>query len=186
MQKALGVKNKLLNAPVKDRNSFNGILRFFYASERLHKLPGAGVILFILFMISAIACAEEMDLTRAVIHHSASPDVSAKTIDKWHKERGWSGIGYHFVIRVDGKIEKGRPLSKKGAHAKGRNHYIGICLTGYDTFTPTQTKSLVFLLNNLGVKEIFPHHEKCPGKGLNLQYVKNSIHLKATLFARKR
>ena len=36
--------------------------------------------------------------------------VDAKIIDKWHKERGWSGIGYHYVIKRDGQIELGRPI----------------------------------------------------------------------------
>jgi N-acetylmuramoyl-L-alanine amidase len=59
-----------------------------------------------------------------ILHCSATPahmDIGAKTIDKWHKQRGWRGIGYHIVIRRDGCIEYGRPLHTKGAHARGHN-----------------------------------------------------------------
>lgn len=67
-----------------------------------------------------------------VLHHSASPDVPAAEIHAWHLARGWAGIGYHFVIRKDGSIERGRPLDAIGAHAgAGVNGCsIGICLCG--------------------------------------------------------
>jgi hypothetical protein len=113
-----------------------------------------------------------VDATKAVIHHTASHDVSAETIDQWHKEMGWDGIGYHFVIRKDGTIEKGRSLSKQGAHAKGRNHWVGIVLTGYDVFTNRQIASLRALITELGIKDIEAHHENCPGLGLNLEGIK--------------
>lgn len=115
------------------------------------------------------AHAASMDYTRAVIHHTASPDVSAKVIDRWHKERGWSSIGYHFVIRADGSVEKGRELWKQGAHAKGRNNYIGIALTGYDKFTPAQINSLRRLILKLKIQRFERHHAQCPGPGLDLE-----------------
>ena len=70
--------------------------------------------------------------TLIVIHHSASNDVPASTIHNWHRQRGWAGIGYHFVIRKNGRIERGRPQAAVGAHAgAGYNgHSIGICLCG--------------------------------------------------------
>ena len=51
-------------------------------------------------------------ITLIVIHCSAvrpNQTSSAKQIDEWHKERGFNGIGYHYVIRRDGTIELGRP-----------------------------------------------------------------------------
>lgn len=58
-------------------------------------------------------------------------DIGVDEIRKWHKARGWSDVGYHFVIRRDGLIEVGRELSKTGAHVKGHNTgSIGICLVG--------------------------------------------------------
>ncbi|MBP1761173.1 MAG: N-acetylmuramoyl-L-alanine amidase [Firmicutes bacterium] len=67
-----------------------------------------------------------------VLHHSASADVTAAEIHKWHRAKGWSGIGYHFVIRKDGSIERGRPQEMIGAHAGAgvNGHSIGICLCG--------------------------------------------------------
>lgn len=69
-----------------------------------------------------------------IVHCSATPptmDVTAKDIDRWHRERGFLKIGYHFVIRRDGTIEDGRPVKEPGAHAKGHNRTsIGICLVG--------------------------------------------------------
>jgi len=137
---------------------------------------GAIAVLVIASLLSQARASEPIiDTSKAVIHHSASPDMSAKVIDKYHKSKGWKCIGYHFVIRTNGDIEKGRPLTMKGAHAKGRNNYIGICLTGYDHFTKAQIKSLCFLLNKLGVSHIERHHEKCPGNGLDMQYVRNNL-----------
>ena len=69
-----------------------------------------------------------------VIHCAATKpnmDIGRDEIDSWHKARGWSGIGYHYVIRRDGRIESGRPVEQAGAHASGYNaNSIGICLVG--------------------------------------------------------
>lgn len=86
-----------------------------------------------------------------VLHHSVSSDVSAVDIDRWHRGQGWLGIGYHFVIRFDGRIERGRPLDTIGSHAgSGINgKSIGICLTGnFMNHLPTelQLRSLMELL----------------------------------------
>lgn len=68
------------------------------------------------------------------IHCAATPpsrDIGVKEIDAWHKKRGWAGCGYHYVIRRNGVVEKGRPDNKMGAHVKGFNHNsLGICLVG--------------------------------------------------------
>ncbi len=69
-----------------------------------------------------------------VVHCSdSSPDwdIGAITINKWHKNRGWDGIGYHYVIRRDGRHEKGRAHETVGAHVKGYNgSSLGICMVG--------------------------------------------------------
>lgn len=69
-----------------------------------------------------------------IIHCSAtkpSMDIGRKEIDRWHRERGWLGIGYHYVIRRDGEVEVGRDLMQAGAHAHGYNdRSIGICMVG--------------------------------------------------------
>ena len=69
-----------------------------------------------------------------IIHCSATPpnmDVNAKEIDRWHRQKGWLGIGYHYVIKRDGTREVGRKLSEAGAHCIAYNHKsVGICLVG--------------------------------------------------------
>ena len=132
--------------------------------------------LLIFFSIICIAEGKDMDLTKAVIHHSVSPDWSVARINKIHvEERGFDEIGYHYLIRADGTVEKGRLMTKQGAHAKGRNHYVGICLTGYDKFTAQQVAALIRLLQTFKIKHIESHHEECPGPGLDMEYVRGKI-----------
>ena len=74
------------------------------------------------------------EIKKLIIHCSAtkpSMDIGAEDIRGWHKGKGWDDIGYHYVIRRNGKVEKGRDISIAGAHAKGHNfNSIGICLVG--------------------------------------------------------
>ncbi|MBD8875448.1 N-acetylmuramoyl-L-alanine amidase [Roseibium polysiphoniae] len=98
-----------------------------------------------------------------VIHCSATPDgrpVSVATIRKWHMDRGWNDIGYHFVVGLQGEIWPGRPVEAKGAHVRGHNsHTIGICYVGgvtndgklspKDTRTPQQKAALDALIRGL-------------------------------------
>ena len=119
-----------------------------------------------------------------VIHCSAvRPDQrsSAEDIDKWHKDRGFKGIGYHYVIRRDGTIEPGRPEWMIGAHCHvaGQNHNkysIGVCYEGgldirgqpADTRTAEQKASLRGLLEDLHQRYpralIVGHHDLNPHK----------------------
>ena len=102
-----------------------------------------------------------------VIHCSYTPptmDIGATEIDKWHRERGWWGIGYHYIIRRDGTIEYGRPYDTIGAHVQGHNDdSIGICVVGgstksvdkaQDNFTVNQGIALHELLQQL--KQLYP------------------------------
>jgi len=97
-------------------------------------------------------------IDKIIIHCSATPegkDISVETIRDWHLKRGWSDIGYHYVIDLDGKLHAGRPLEKTGAHVKGHNTgSIGICYIGgveQDGKTPkdTRTKEQKAALDNL-------------------------------------
>jgi hypothetical protein len=104
-----------------------------------------------------------------VVHCSATPpsmDIGAEKIDEWHKERGWDGIGYHFVIRRDGLVELGRPLEAVGAHVRGYNYLsVGICMIGgvnesgesEDNFLPAQSNALLMTLTFL--RQIYPTAE---------------------------
>ena len=89
-------------------------------------------------------------ITRHIIHASASPnsmDIGAKEIRTWHLQRGFNDIGYHIVVRRDGKLEWGRPFHKIGAHVAGHNSdSLGSCLVGsglkISDFTPEQMSTL--------------------------------------------
>ena len=74
------------------------------------------------------------DIEYIVVHCSASrftDNIDAAAIDRMHKAKGWDGIGYHFVILPDGRIEIGRALDKAGAHAYGFNSKSwGVCCIG--------------------------------------------------------
>lgn len=101
------------------------------------------------------------EIERIIVHCSATPegrDVTVETITDWHLAKGWSDIGYHFVIHLDGEIKEGRPLTRSGAHTKGYNATsIGVCYVGgvdkdmaaKDTRTPAQDAALVNLLQAL-------------------------------------
>jgi len=73
-------------------------------------------------------------INKIIIHCADTPpemDIGADEINDWHLARGWSGIGYHYVIRRNGTVEIGRSLEKQGAHVFGHNEdSIGICLVG--------------------------------------------------------
>jgi len=87
------------------------------------------------------------------IHCSAADNTTvgfkgtklAATIDRWHKENGWSGIGYHFVIDKKGKLVTGRNMERvpaaQGGHNKGT---LAVCLHGLkeEKFTEAQFDTL--------------------------------------------
>lgn len=113
---------------------------------------------------------------RIIIHHSDSGDVTAQTIHGWHLNKGWAGIGYHFVIRQNGSIERGRPEWAIGSHSgpNGNGDSIGICLAGsFMNTVPTnaQLAALVELINSLCAKygdlKVLGHKDvmatACPG-----------------------
>jgi len=71
---------------------------------------------------------------RVFLHCSASDHANhdnVATMDRWHRERGWSGVGYHLFIRKDGTLEDGRDLERTPAAQSGHNRgSIAICLHG--------------------------------------------------------
>jgi len=105
-------------------------------------------------------------IDKIVVHCSATPDsrdIGSQAIDRCHRFQGWSGIGYHYVIRKNGVIELGRPIEKIGAHVKGANSSsIGICVIGSTKFNEKQFESLRTLVNSLksifGTLNIYPHN----------------------------
>lgn len=126
-----------------------------------------------------------------IIHCADTPegrDDKAADIKRWHtQERGWSDIGYHYVIDLDGTIEPGRPLETAGAHCTGHNaNSIGICYIGgcdkdmkpKDTRTDEQKAALLLLLKYLVAKypgaKIYGHcdfaQKACPSFDAKKEY----------------
>ena len=108
------------------------------------------------------------NIDKIIIHCSATPEgknFTVKQIDACHRQRGFNGIGYHFVIYLDGSVHVGRALAKAGAHCKGHNaHSVGVCYIGgvasdgktpKDTRTDAQKASLVKLITEL--RQQFPN-----------------------------
>lgn len=103
-------------------------------------------------------------INKIIIHCSATPEgreVTVADIDRWHRERGFTQIGYHYIIYLDGTIHKGRAEHIVGAHCLGQNQTsIGICYIGgldkngkpKDTRTMKQKLALLDLLTHLVVK----------------------------------
>ncbi len=109
-----------------------------------------------------------------VVHCSDSPDamdIGRVEIDQWHKERGWHGIGYHYVVRRNGTIEVGRQESEEGAHALGYNaHSLGVVWVGRETQGEAQRSAMLTVLRELmsrykvGPHRVFGHCELNPGR----------------------
>jgi N-acetyl-anhydromuramyl-L-alanine amidase AmpD len=114
--------------------------------------------------------------------HGQPLKAKVDEIRRWHRARGWSDIGYHYVIDRDGKISVGRPVEKTGAHVKGHNRgTIGVCLLGghgssaddefSDNFTISQDKALWSFLADLkqkhSITKVSGHNQyapkACPG-----------------------
>ena len=123
-----------------------------------------------------------------VLHHAEAVKCTAQDIHSWHRANGWTGIGYHFFVRKDGTIYRGRPINVVGAHGQGMNSsLIGICAEGdYHTKEKTmpqaQKKSIIELCQYLK-KNYYPnakivgHREigdsNCPGRYYPLDEIRN-------------
>ena len=101
-------------------------------------------------------------INEIIVHCTATQEgknFKAADIDRWHRQKGWDGIGYHHVVDLDGTVEPGRPESKVGAHCFGHNqNSIGVVYVGglasngktpKDTRTAQQKTALVKLLTEL-------------------------------------
>ena len=122
-----------------------------------------------------------------ILHHTDSHDVPASEIHRWHLNRNWLGIGYHFVIRANGRIEEGRPIGSIGSHALGANaDSIGIVFTGrFEQHRPTigQIQAGIQLIKYIesiyGNLEISGHKDhsstSCPGKFFPMQEILDGL-----------
>ena len=131
--------------------------------------------------------ANRCETSHIVLHHRAG-DGDADSIHRLHKERGYSGIGYHFYVRKDGKVYKGRPIETVGAHTLGANQKsIGVCFEGdfekQQSMPVLQEKSGRELIDYL--KSIYPkvkvvgHKDlqstACPGKHFPIERIKEGV-----------
>lgn len=118
-----------------------------------------------------------------IVHCTATAEGRNFTIDdvtRWHQALGWKTVGYHYLVLVDGTIQRGRPEEMVGAHCKNRNqHSIGICYVGglsedghpKDTRTRAQQRALLQLIRELKQKypralivghNVFNPQKSCP------------------------
>ena len=123
---------------------------------------------------------------RIIIHHAEASNCTAQDIHQWHLNNGWSGAGYHFLVRKDGTVYRLRPENKIGAHASGSNaDSIGICFEGsYMTETMPQAqinagKELVAYLKQIyKISKVQAHREvcstNCPGKNFPFTEIANA------------
>lgn len=106
-------------------------------------------------------------ITKIILHSTATPegmDVDVADVTRWHKNRGFATIGYHYLVKLDGTIENGRSIHEVGAHAKGYNKSsIGVVYVGGtdDSGKPKDTRNaeqLMALANLLdALMEMYPN-----------------------------
>lgn len=106
------------------------------------------------------------NIKNIVWHCSATREgqhFTAKDIDKWHRQRGWSEIGYNYVVLLDGTIEIGRNVNRIPAHVRGYNKSsIACCYIGgvdknqkaKDTRTDAQKETMLLLTKGLSAMYI--------------------------------
>lgn len=123
-----------------------------------------------------------------VLHHAEAVKCTAQDVHSWHRANGWTGIGYHFFVRKDGTIYRGRPINVVGAHVQGMNSCsVGICAEGdYHTkdksMPQAQKKAIIELVKYLKENyypnaKIVGHKEigdsNCPGRYYPLDEIRN-------------
>lgn len=121
-----------------------------------------------------------------VLHHAAAKECTPQQIHQWHLNNNWSGIGYHFIVRKDGQIYRGRPEDVVGAHATNYNSKsIGICFEG-DYMVQTMSKAqleagkelVAYLKNKYKITQVKGHRDlmatSCPGKNFPFDEIANS------------
>ena len=128
------------------------------------------------------------EINEIIIHCADTKTSQSFDIDDvrdWHLARGFSDVGYHYVIDLAGAVWYGRPLEQYGAHCKGKNiKSIGICFMGglnpngskWDGPTDEQIKQFRLLKDELFTKfgslKVSPHSKysskSCPNFDIDI------------------
>ena len=123
---------------------------------------------------------------RIILHHADAKNCSAEDIHRWHLNNGWSGAGYHFLVRKDGKVYRLRPEDKVGAHAYGSNYNsLGVCFEGNfmeEDMPEVQIKAgqelVAYLKNKYAISTVQAHRDvcatSCPGDKFPFDQIANS------------
>ncbi len=124
-----------------------------------------------------------------ILHHSAGAG-SVEEVHRIHRGQGWPGIGYHYYVRKNGEVYRGRPEEQIGTHT---SHYnastIGVCFEGNfqtETMPGAQYEAgvelLRYLLGKYGPLEIKGHRDfnatACPGKNFPFEEMKGEANVK--------
>jgi N-acetyl-anhydromuramyl-L-alanine amidase AmpD len=122
--------------------------------------------------------------TKNIILHHRAGNGDAQSIHKLHLNQGYTGFGYHFYVRKDGSVYRGRPIDTVGAHCIGKNSIsVGICFEGNFENEQMQTaqikagQELVSYLTGLYPKAEVKRHKDlyataCPGKNFPFDKIK--------------
>ena len=122
-----------------------------------------------------------------VLHHAAAKTCTVQDIHRWHIDRGWSGIGYHFFVDKSGTVWRGRPEDRVGAHTVNYNsNSIGICFEGNfeNEGMPAPQEAagaalIAYLKGKYPIERIAGHGElkatACPGKSFPLARLKGEV-----------
>ena len=126
-------------------------------------------------------------LTKYIILHHRGGNGDVESIHKQHIANGWNGMGYHFYVRKDGTVYKGRPIDTWGSHCIGYNDKsVGVCFEGNfenEKMTTAQTKAGKEVISYL--KSLYPNAEikshkdfnstACPGKNFLFDEIKKGV-----------
>ncbi len=184
LQKALhlyedGVFGSLTEEAVKAFQKANGLMTDGVVGQKTWEKLMGGLV------------KSKRTIKEIIVHCTATAegkDYTIADITKWHKQRGFATIGYHYVVYRDGSIHNGRDVNVAGAHCTGHNSYsIGVCYVGgcksdglspKDTRTNAQKTALLSLLKNLRVlypnAKIYGHRQfankACPSFDATKEY----------------
>ena len=111
-----------------------------------------------------------------ILHHEAATAATARQVHSYHLTKGWAGIAYHYFVRKDGKIYRGRPEGTVGGHTAGYNAAsVGVCFEGNfqtETMGERQLEAgrelIDYLLGRYPDARVLRHGDvnatACPGK----------------------